>query len=395
MKLKYLNEKLDMDPVNNYKPDGDRIYCQINEKSMPDGGINEFVFKMLLDMCMTYKTGVTKYLKQEMDRSDAGTDTGKGMTVIRNLPDSEFVNLLRLNHRLDILSLRDVSKVVGSNLPAFMESVMRPDIEQSMAFRKKGASSAYRLLEDLCYLKRDGDRFLDWQVRISGTLTSMDPKEFCMVVSEFYRRLVLDRDSISDIGINDMQDPVEKMGFEEFLEKFENMLDRFTGMRYDVIKPVAEGDTGAAEVPLLEASTARSGGADAAACENNGKQSDEPDNEERDDNPTTNSEINATNTANIEATRLRFVSASDITGKDSTYGAQYCETFYQQDLDQADSEGFLEQMITSRVNDSAAPIDVLSETVKKEHSKDTMANTLRSAITDMKASIEEAAGKNG
>jgi hypothetical protein len=64
---------------------------------------------------------------------------------------------------------------------------------------------------------------------------------------------------------------------------------------------------------------------------------------------------------------FRRIKGEDITGFDATYTTGYCEAFYEQDLLKADSSGFLNQTIISRVNGKAAPIDLLSDAIKKQH----------------------------
>ena len=88
---------------------------------------------------------------------------------------------------------------------------------------------------------------------------------------------------------------------------------------------------------------------------------------------------------------VRRLHGSDITGKDATYAAGYCDSFYDNDIKNVDSEGFLEKLIISRANEKAAPIDLLSEAIAKEYSKNTPANTLRRNIAEIRENADEAA----
>jgi hypothetical protein len=96
------------------------------------------------------------------------------------------------------------------------------------------------------------------------------------------------------------------------------------------------------------------------------------------------------NSDTINPKRIKKLRGSDITGKDETYAAGYCDVFYDNEIKNADSEGFLEKLIISRVNEKAAPIDLLSEAISREHSKNTPANTLRRNIANIRENAEEA-----
>jgi hypothetical protein len=87
--------------------------------------------------------------------------------------------------------------------------------------------------------------------------------------------------------------------------------------------------------------------------------------------------------------KLKTVSGADITGLDETYALGYCEELYDKEIENADSDGFLEKMIISRVNSKAAPIDLLSEAITREHEKDTPANWLRNNMSNMRENLEE------
>ena len=88
---------------------------------------------------------------------------------------------------------------------------------------------------------------------------------------------------------------------------------------------------------------------------------------------------------------FRRIKGEDITGFDETYAIGYCEAFYEKDLTKADSDGFLNQTIISRVNGKAAPIDLLSEAITKEHSTETTVTTLRKNISQLRQDIEASA----
>jgi hypothetical protein len=88
--------------------------------------------------------------------------------------------------------------------------------------------------------------------------------------------------------------------------------------------------------------------------------------------------------------KVHPVKSSDITGVDTTYAVNYCENFYDKALKDADSENFLNDTISNRINGTDAPIDILNERVK-DRLEDGMTNELRQKMAEMKSDIEQKA----
>ena len=367
MKLLCSEGVMDLDVINAYKPDGQNIFCKfdiathktntIPEKEYgtfvktEDGGIiyfSDIAFKMLMDLSIKAQLESTKYVKNEINRADKRDENGE---YIIARPDNKTAFGVLLNqHNIKNALIPDTSKIITGNLKVFSEY----DIINGLCACSKRHNPAFvnacidivMFINDYIYLGRGSKNFMF----LHKMLTEM----FCT------------------FNIDE---------FKNFVENFYLHLDKIPEMKYN------ERVAGTLDVEKTSITSATN-----SANENSEQQHDDTEAINNTDMTETIHE-HENILFNIAQKNKEFkrIKGEDITGFDDTYTVGYCEAFYNKDLAKADSDGFLNQLIISRVNGKAAPIDLLSEAISKEHEKETTATVLRKNMMQLRQDIEASA----
>ncbi len=363
MKIRCNDDILDLDAINEYKPDGEHIFAQVgvfayseaegdHSKSSrqvyvknEDNGIvyfSDIAFKMLVDLMARRDYGFSKHFYKELLRGDGFLMEYKRFVNMELDQNNPYLAEMFQQMGLHDISLMNPVKVLKFN---FNKMLLDAPLRGDMIYK-----SPHCILFD--YLRLDGKTVLfELHQGLTELLQSMYPDEICDFVKIFYETL-----------------------------------DKEDHLCYDNNR-----STGAAP-----AVSGRTGDADGAESFNE-NDDDDADNENAESSGETRSDsaVNSNQAINTgtQTTALSLVSASDITGKDSTYGVQYCENLYNQELEHSDSDGNLDALVKSRANGTAAPIDVLSEMIVQEHQGDTLAKNLRDSVSDLKSEVLQAAAK--
>lgn len=349
---------LDLDRINAYKPDGKGVYCRFDAathkiKSVSEKDFGKFVqaedqaivffsdiaFKMLFDLSVKAKLESVKYIINEALRSKAVDGEGN----LRLFRPSRKRPLGALLHEHDIknISLPSDSKLIAHNLRALSE---------------------YDMVNMLC---------------TRAPYYSSEYMEACMDMIEFIGRYIYLGKATKSLmhlhkAICELLCTLDLPDFKTFVEDFYALLDKIPAKKY-----------GKAAIEYIRAVDAR---------EPEEPELDESEKSEETGSEMTEEELDANREAKLDemfSHKLKAITGMDITGMDETYAAGYCEEFYLKDLENADSQGFLEQLIIARANGGAAPIDLLSDAISREHSKDNPASMLRRNMNDIRNNIQE------
>lgn len=349
MKILCGDSILDFDQINDYKPDHKNIICQCEVGSYATHAITEqeygmfvktddngllyfsdIVFKMLIDMAVAAQLSAVKYLMKEIERA-INSSEDKDSSLRRPDPKKPFGMMLAESNIKNILIGND-NRISAHNLKAMTEaSVVNMLCTGSEYYTDEYNTASVELLE-----------YITDYVYIGG-----DVKSFM----QLHAALV------------DVFSTFSTVDFKDFIENFYKHLDKFPEIKYTEITAGKSADE---DEKIADNSTVNN-------------EAEEGNNKPEADN----------SNAKIYSRKLKRIKASDITGLDETYGAAYCEGLYEKELMNADSEGFLNKMIIARANEKSAPIDLLSEAISREHSKNTNANWLRLKIAEVQQNIAE------
>ena len=346
-------EVLNLDVCNDYLPDGKNRYCALNVatynsevvndagnsynhpfpeflKTSDNGAVylSDFAFKIALDIFVKTQSPAVSYLRREMDRG-VSNSSGNEMTHLTGTGYDEkgYVNVFdnEICSELDIhdILIRNTSRVVSSNLAILTESDL------------------YSYFGNLCVDKSSTKECKDSVSKLLEFLVEYiyPSKTSKWTFVSFVKQLTQVFYTLSVIELKN------------FVDNVYFLLDKIPEKLYDDIVLEAETDTDVEEVKT--------------PVEEKSEKQVEP-------------QI---------VRKLKRISGSDITGKDETYSANYCEAFYTQDLENADADGFLEKVIASRANGTAAPIDLLSEGVENRQ-----ASKLRDNLSSVRKDLEAIAG---
>ena len=354
MKVVCNDGTLDLSKVNDYESCNGKVCCQFEIASYKpedvtsamagkyiktsDNGViyfSDIAFKMIFDLCMKAQIDNMRYLKKEMFKTvsdDMITESIKGSSL------HEFFNTkahMKDGFAIDFVAVHNPKDIIKHNLRILADYNIMDDWYKKVRQYDETYALAYsdiiQFINDNIYIDIEHRNFIG-VVKLLWEL-------FCNISSD---------------------------EFKNFVEKFYEMLDKIPDMMYTdrVVEDKTSIDT-SKSVKVYASETVES--------------KMEP--------------IVTQSVANSDTTnpkRIKKLHGSDITGKDETYAAGYCDVFYDNEIKNADSEGFLEKLIISRVNEKAAPIDLLSEAISREHSKNTPANTLRRNIANIRENAEEA-----
>ena len=332
---------LDVDAINDYKPDGEKVYCQVavagyNDNILADSrkgtyiktsdnGIlyfADFAFKMMFDFAIKAKSDSVKYLLREIKRAERMI-TDESVDILGDpTPNGHMAEYL-WNLSVEHIKIRNVSQVIKGNLLILSEYDLLQDWFREFEYYDKSYKKAYmdviNYIMDYMYIPKSDRSFNDFVRKLTEIFNGMDA-----------------------------------ITFKDFVVTFYELLDKIGDEKYMVRQKITE----------VKVST-----------------------ESEDDVVEETPEIREF--FDEKKKSIRKISVADITGTDPTYAAGYCEGFYDDELAHADSEGFLEQLVISRVNSKAAPIDVLAEAVAHEHDKDNPANLLRTNLSNIRENAEE------
>lgn len=351
---------LDLDRINGYKPDGERAYCRFAAathklKNVPekdyghfvqaeDGGIiyhSDIAFKLLFDLSARARLENVKYILRECARSAEIKPDGEYRLTRPNA--KRPLGSLLAQYKIRNVLLPDDSRIVPHNLKALSEYDMVNMLCARAQYHNPEYSNACMdaigFLGDYIFLGKATKSMMHLHKALTELLDNIDTDTFKIFVEDFYERI----DRI----------PAEKYGIEA--------KQAAKAMDEDDYDPEARNNTDAIEEEKQKAQEILE--ADAKLDE-------------------------------MFSHKLRRVSGADITGLDATYTSGYCEGMYTAELMNADSENFLEQLIIARANNGAAPIDLLSEAISREHAKDNPANMLRKHLEDIRGDIEDTLGED-
>lgn len=357
---------LDLDAINNFTPDGEQVYCQFDvatyktdtllEKEFgtfiktEDNGViyfSDLAFKYLFDLAVAAKLDNVKYLIREMQQGISHTEDKDNS--LRRPNEKKMFGKMLVRHNIKNILLQNTDCVIEHNLKALSE---------------------YDMIHMLC---TDAGYYTDHY------------KDVCFEMAEFLSDyLYLGKDVKSFMYLHkafvELFCTFSSVDFKNFTEKFYGILDKFDGIKY------TEKAAGTLGLKPDKAEPITSAGSDKHDVEESSENSNQ--NVPEKSNPVNVPENNNVNRS--FARKLKMVSGADITGLDETYAAGYCEGLYDKEIENADSDGFLEKLIIARANEKAAPIDLLSEAITKEHEKDTPINRLRYNMSNIRENIEEA-----
>ena len=347
----------DLDKVNNYRPDSKKIYCKFDPathkpETVPENNFGTFVktvdnaiiyfsdiaFKMLIDFSIKASLENTKYLVNEAKRANKIDDKNEFILKRPSLkrPLGSFLAQRKIRNVL----LPDDSKIVPSNLKILSEYDMISMLCSKLKFYDKEYADAcldmIEYLSDYIYLGRGVKSLVNLHSALVELFCTMSIDEFIDFTDGFYVRL----DKI----------PVTKYSSEVLIAKSDKnavKINRIIEEKPDDIieKPVIDE----VKIDITKDIEDVMGDLDK--------------NIEQD----IDAEKQARHLETMFTHQLSKVSGSDITGLDETYSINYCEAYYNVELERADSTGFLDKIIMSRTTNSASPIDLLAEKVTKEH----------------------------
>lgn len=362
---------LNLDEFNDYKPDGKDIYCRFDIamtsghhipendygtfiKTTDDSVIyfSDIVFKMLFDLSVKAQLESTKFIKNEVHRANKRDEETDLFILSRPNNKKALGQLLSQNNIKNVL-LPDDSCIVKGNLKALSEhDVINMMCANAKYYNPEYAKNCFvivQFLNDYIHLGKGVKSFIYLHKALTELFCTFSVDEFKNFIKNFYLHL----DNIPEMKYNE-----NKAG------------------TLDVNTSITSAGTDEENTEV----SARINESENGNTKNTSKKQHE------------NSDIQDArrNEVQFKSRKLKTLSGADITGFDETYSANYCEAFYNNEIENADSEGFLEKLIIARANETAAPIDLLSEAITREHSKDTATNKLRKNIEEIKESIQEA-----
>jgi hypothetical protein len=345
MKVVCSNDTLDLSVINKYNSCGEYICCQFDVATYKpetidkrqagtyiitsDNGVilfEDIAFKMIFDFAMKAQLENMKYIKREMLKNYVSQE----VNVLKPINNTNFGTIINNNMRpkfkIEHVSIINPEDIVSHNIKILSEYDMLDD------WYKK-----YRMYDPVYR-----DAYMDI-IQFINDYIYIDKKshDFIGFVKVLYTLLCT----------------MSNDEFKVFVETFYQLLDKLPDKIYaDVIEVVEEKK-------IVKEQIVKDESEDKVVSQ-------------------------TTTIINIPKS-VRRLQGSDITGKDATYTAGYCDSFYDNEIKNVDSDGFLEKLIISRVNEKAAPIDLLSEAIEKEHSKNTPANTLRRNIAELRENADE------
>lgn len=360
-------DTFNLDELNAYKPDGEHLYCQFDVTSYKpetikadkfgtfiktsDNGVIYFssiVFKMLIDMSIKAGLESTKYLKAEIDRARTDDESAEE-SLIAPKSGNAIANMLKRNN-IEGIRFANVEKIVKSNLRVLNDYDIVNDWAKTAIDYNGEYVDAYlefiKFINEYLYIKKQVCSFHKLHEMMTDLFSTFSSDEFRDFVKKFY----------------EMLDKIPEAVYTERRVAFRNSTSTIKSTK--IVEDELDG-----KKEVLTAAVAE------AVEDVKDAEDVEPE------------DTFADKTMAISK-KVKRLSGEDITGKDETYAVNYCELFYDKELENADSEGFLEKLILSRANETAAPIDLLSEAIQREHVKDTPVNTLRSNLADMRKSAE-------
>lgn len=360
---------LDLDKINDYRPDGKDVYCRFEPathkpETIPEKDLGKFArsedngaiyfadmaFKMLLDLSIRAGLENARYIKAEAAR--AGVRGEDGDYVLKRPCAKGPLGSMLAQHGIRNALMPDDSMIVPHNLKALAEYDMITAMTARSRFR--GVSYAEACLDMISYLAeyiflgKATKSLMHIHKAVTDLLCSMPIADAIAFIDGFYARA----DRIPDAA-------PETVTVERHIPD-KDIRAEIGGEPVSQDDEPEADDTGSAIEPSPE------------------QQAQAPDN-------------GASAVPDIMfAKGIRKISGAEITGLDDTYAAGYCEAFYDKDLAEADSEGFLEKIIMARANEGAAPIDLLAEAIMREHADDNPASRLCQQMQDIRADIGDA-----
>lgn len=349
MKLTCSNGILDLDRFNGFDPAGRGPFCQLAtdgyggvpdaDRFLTDDGGNiyyfNFAMKMVLDACIRLGAPEAHYITAESARSAELDRDGDASPA--EIPEGAFREFLEAQGCVPGgLRMAPVTRICRSNLKIL-----------------------------------DGHDLAGWlyQDAAGGRLLSL-----------LGRYLYVGKDARTAAGlaaaIAEILPLLGNDGMRDFADLFYGVLDAGAA---DNQAGAGAQDGADQEEEAAPESQVEDGGTDETPAET-----------ESQPEPEKPAEQAAPAAPGFEIPKVHKIPPTAITGVDETYAAGYCETFYDKELENADSEGFLDQLILSRTTGTPAPIALLSETLANEPKT---ARNLREKLADVAEAAAEAAAE--
>lgn len=349
MKLTCRNGILDLDRFNGFDPAGRGPFCQLAtdgyggapgaDRFLTDDGGNiyypNFAMKMVLDACIRLGAPEAHYITAESARSAELDRDGDASPA--EIPEGAFREFLEARGCVSGgLRTAPVTRICRNNL---------------------------RIL--------DGHDLAGWlyQDAAGGRLLSL-----------LGRYLYIGKDARTAAGlaaaIAEILPLLGNDGMRDFADLFYGVLD--AGAAENQAESGAQDGAGQEEPPEARA---ENGGTDGEEAPSGAGSRPAPEISDAQGAPAA---------PGFEIPKVHKIPPTAITGVDETYAAGYCETFYDKELENADSEGFLDQLIMSRTTGTPAPIALLSETLANEPRT---ARNLREKLADVAEAAAEAAAE--
>jgi len=363
-------EILDLDKINDYKPNGRHAFCKFDVSTYninniadkdygtfiktDDNGIiffRDIVYKMMFDLALTAQLDNVKYLRAETGYDDIPEDAE--VTYSRPLARKTVGKMFKASNIENVLML-DLEYVVEHNMLA----IAHGDMMGMLCEARK------------CY--------------------TPEYMKACLEIALFINKHVYIKSE--DVTFSYMCNALisyfcgrKNTDFKNFIENFYKLLDNIPKMKYtEIVAGTLESENDS-----ITSATAASNADDSDAT-NEMLNDDKNVSDGKDTNEVA---VKPKNSDSDYVRSTRRIKGSDITGFDETYTIGYCEELYNKAIENAEPDGLLDQVIISRLNAKAAPIDLLSETLIKEHDQAAVANWERLKMAEMRQSVMEAVEK--